>query len=243
MSMNFRGVDFLKVLGIGSHPDDLEILCGGTLAKYASNRHKVIMAIVTDGSAGSSELSIEKLKKTRKQEAENSAKIINADLYWLGEPDELFFENKETRLKLINLIRQTKPDIIITHSPFDYHPDHRIVSNAVLNASFVSSLPNIKTEYDAHELICPIYYMDTLAGVNFQPHEYVDITDFFETKKKMLLCHTSQIKWLKYHDNIDILEFIEVMAKFRGYQTGVKYAEAFQTPQQWLRIKPERLLP
>ena len=59
----------------------------------------------------------------------------------------------------------------------------------------------------------------------------------------MLACHVSQLKWLKDHDKIDILELIETTAKFRGYQCGVKYAEAFQTAPYWLRLKAERLLP
>ena len=57
----------MRILGIGSHPDDLEILCGGTLAKYTTNGHKVIMAIVTDGSAGSTNLSVEELQNTRRK--------------------------------------------------------------------------------------------------------------------------------------------------------------------------------
>lgn len=233
----------MRILAIGAHPDDLEILCGGTLAKYSANGNKIFMAIVTDGAAGSTELAIEELRKKRRQEAESSAKLINADFMWLGEPDELFFETDKTRIKIVDLIRKAKPDVIITHAPADYHPDHQAVSRAVLNASFISSLPNIKSEHKAHELVCPLYYMDTLAGVNFQPGDYVNITEHYEMKRKMLSCHASQIQWLKDHDKIDILEFIETTAKFRGYQAGVKYAEAFQHASYWLRIKPERLLP
>lgn len=233
----------MRILGIGAHPDDLEILCGGTLAKYSANGHKIIMAIATDGAAGSTEISMEELKKVRRQEAEASAKLIDADFIWLGEPDELFFENEKTRMKLVDLIRKAKPDVIITHAPTDYHPDHQAVSHAVLNASFVSSLPNIRSEHKAHELVCPLYYMDTLAGVNFQPADYVNITEHYEMKRRMLACHASQIKWLAAHDKIDILELIEVTAKFRGYQAGVQFAEGFQPAPYWLRIKPARLLP
>lgn len=233
----------MHILGIGSHPDDLEILCGGTLAKYTSLNHKVTMAIVTDGSAGSRDHPVDELRKIRRKEAENSAQIIGAKLIWLGELDELFFEDKETRYKIVDIIRESKPDVIITHSPNDYHPDHQEVSKAVLNASFISSLPNINTQFPNHEVVCPLYYMDTLVGVNFQPQEYVDISDFFENKKKMLACHSSQIKWMKAHDKIDILELIETTARYRGYQCGVKYAESFQTAPYWLRNKPERLLP
>jgi len=233
----------MRILAIGAHPDDLEILCGGTLAKYAENGDEITMAVVTDGAAGSTELAIEELRKLRRQEAEESAKLIGADFIWLGEPDELFFENKESRLKILDLIRKAKPDVIITHAPSDYHPDHQAVSHAILNASFVATLPNIKSAHEAHERVCPIYYMDTLAGVNFQPSDYVDITAHFGMKQQMLACYTSQIRWLQYHDNIDILELIETTAKFRGYQIGVKHAEAFQSAQYWLRLKSERLLP
>ncbi|MHA1132092.1 MAG: PIG-L deacetylase family protein, partial [Candidatus Helarchaeota archaeon] len=135
----------LRVLGIGAHPDDLEILCAGTLAKYAITGHDVIMAVITDGSAGSTDLSVEELRMVRKKEAENSAKVIHAEFYWLGEPDEFFFDNEESRLKLIDLIRVAKPNLIITHAPTDYHPDHRAISRAVLNASFISTLPNIES--------------------------------------------------------------------------------------------------
>ncbi|MHA1264785.1 MAG: PIG-L deacetylase family protein [Candidatus Helarchaeota archaeon] len=233
----------MRILGIGSHPDDLEILCGGTLAKYSATGHEVIMAIITDGSAGSTDLSIEELREIRYKEALQSAKLIKAEFIWLGESDELFFETKETRYKIADLIRQSKPDVIITHSPVDYHPDHQAVSKAVLNASFVSSLPNIKTTHEVHPLVCPLFYMDTLAGLHFQPSHYVDISDFFEIKRKMLACHASQVKWLKNHDNIDIIDLIETVAKFRGYQAGVIYAEGFQNAPYWLRVKPSRLLP
>lgn len=233
----------LRILAIGAHPDDLEILCGGTLAKYAAQGYSITMAIATDGSAGSTDFSSNELKEIRKLEAEESAKIIHARSIWMDEPDEQLFETKETRFKIMDVIRAARPDLIITHSPIDYHPDHQVTSNAVLNASFISSLPNIKGKFEAHSLIPPIYYMDTLAGVNFQPDEYVDISNQFETKKRMLSCHKSQIKWLKDHNDIDVLEFIEIVARFRGYQAGIKYAEGFQRAPYWLRITPTRLLP
>jgi LmbE family N-acetylglucosaminyl deacetylase len=85
--------------------------------------------------------------------------------------------------------------------------------------------------------------MDTLAGIGFEPTDYVDITDFFEIKKKMLLCHESQYKWLSGHHQSDPLNLIETMAKFRGLQCGVLYAEAFRPTNLWGRLRAERLLP
>jgi LmbE family N-acetylglucosaminyl deacetylase len=71
----------------------------------------------------------------------------------------------------------------------------------------------------------------------------VDITDTFDVKRQMLSEHKSQITWLKSHDNVDVLEYIETIAKFRGLQCGVKYAEGFRQVRTWGRIIPNRLLP
>jgi len=85
--------------------------------------------------------------------------------------------------------------------------------------------------------------MDTLAATNFIPELYVDITDTFAKKREALLCHQSQVKWMMDHDNMDVAEFIEVIARTRGHQCGVKYAEGFQVAKLWPRLRTERILP
>ena len=85
--------------------------------------------------------------------------------------------------------------------------------------------------------------MDTLAGVNFLPTEYVDISDTIETKIKAVDCHISQIKWMKEHDHIDFLDFVRTCSKFRGFQCGVPYAEGFRACATWPRVPTKRLLP
>ena len=232
-----------RVLAVGAHPDDLEILCSGTLAKFTEGGNKVVMAIATDGSAGHMKIQPSELAKIRHKEAQNAANIIGAEFHWLGLSDELIFEDLNTRLLFIDLIRIARPDIILTHDPNDYHPDHRIVSQLVFNASFTSGLPNIKTEHPANLGVQPLYYFDTLSGLNFLPSEYVDITDAYQIKCSMIACHKSQVMWLKEHDDIEILDFINVMARSRGLQCGVQYAEGFRSEQVWPRSKSYRILP
>ena len=241
MAINSEGPQ--RILAVGAHPDDLEILCSGTLAKYVGQGAHIIMAIATDGSAGHMLIPPDKLAQIRHKEAQEAASLIGAELHWLGYPDELIFEDMDTRLRFIDLIREAKPDLILTHDPNDYHPDHRVVSRLMFDASFVSGLPNIKTEHPAHPGVCPLYYFDTLTGAGFLPTEYVDITDTFETKKAMLRSHASQLTWLKEHDNIDIVDFITVMARSRGLQCGVQYAEGFRAENAWGRNRINRLLP
>jgi LmbE family N-acetylglucosaminyl deacetylase len=232
-----------RVLAVGAHPDDLEILCAGTLAKYVRQGATVVMAIATDGSAGHMVIPPQELAEIRHTEAQNAAAAIGADLAWLGFSDELIFEDLPTRLHFIDMIRAARPDLILTHDPDDYHPDHRVVSRLVFDASFVSGLPSIKTEHAAHPGVQPLYYFDTLSGARFAPSEFVDISETFETKRKMLECHASQLRWLKDHDNIDIVDFIDVMTRSRGLQCGIHRAEGFRPELAWARARPFRVLP
>ena len=232
-----------SVLAVGAHPDDIEIFCAGTLAKYAQQGVKVSIAIATDGSAGHMIIPPKELAVTRHREAEKAAKIIGADFYWMGFGDEYLFEDIETRLRFVELIRKAKPDVILTHPPEDYHPDHRAVSRLMFDASFESSLKNVTTESPFHPGVQPLYYFDTVSGTNFQPTEYVDITDTFKLKKDMLSCHESQIQWLKDHDNVDLFNQMEILVRGRGYQSGVTFAEAFRQEPVWPRFRTYRILP
>ncbi len=233
----------MRVLAIGAHPDDLEILCAGTLARYAKEGHDVVMCVATDGTAGHRVIKPSELAQIREKEARAAAEVIGAEFSWLGFPDELIFNDRETRLAFVDAIRQARPDVIITHAPNDYHPDHRVVSSLVFDTSFIASLPNIETNHPAHSAVPPLYYMDTLAGKGFHPTEYVDISTTIETKRRMLACHQSQLTWLKDHDDIDVMDFMEVVARTRGFQCNVPYAEGFRQADVWPRTSSKRILP
>lgn len=233
----------MRVLAVGAHPDDVEILCAGTLARYAHAGHEVTICVATDGTAGHKRIPPKELAGIREREARESARIVGAEFIWLGFPDELLFHDRPTRLAFTDAIRQSAPDVIITHAQNDYHPDHRSVSETVLAASFVASLSNVETEHDAHYKVPPIYYMDTLAGRGFHPEEYVDIGETLDVKREMLARHASQLEWLEDHDGIRIVEFMEKMARTRGLQAGVTFAEGFRSEPAWPREVAHRILP
>jgi len=233
----------MRILAIGAHPDDLEVLCAGTLARYTQEGHEVVMCVATDGTAGHMVIKPPELAQIREREARAAAEVIKAEFIWLGFPDELIFNDRETRLAFVDAIRQARPGVIITHAPDDYHPDHRVVSSLVFDTSFIASLPNIETNQPAHPVVPPLYYMDTLAGKGFHPTEYVDISTTIETKRQMLACHESQLKWLKDHDNIDVMEFMEVVARTRGFQCNRPYAEGVRQADVWPRTLSSRILP
>lgn len=232
-----------RVLAVGAHPDDLEILAGGTLAKYGQRGCHVSMAVATDGSAGHMLIHANELAEIRRHEAAQAAALINADFFWLGFSDEHLFEDIPTRMRFIDLIRAVKPDVILTHNPQDYHPDHRAVSRLIFDSSFISGLPNVKTDHPFHPGVVPLLYFDSFGGTSFLPNEYVDISETFGIKCQMLALHQSQVKWLKDHDQIDVLNVIEITSRSRGLQCGVEFAEAFACELSWPRSKPYRMLP
>jgi LmbE family N-acetylglucosaminyl deacetylase len=219
----------MRVLAVGAHPDDLEILCAGTLAKHAERGDRVFMAISTNGEVGSPTLPKEEIARIRKREALASAAVIGAELHWLGYPDEFLYDNEEVRLKYIDLIRETRPDVVITHDPLrDYHPDHLTTGQLLWNIRVMTTVPNIKTEHPPCAKIPALYFMDTIAGINFIPEEYVDITSTIEKKRKMLASHESQAAWLKDQYDMSYIEFMEICSGFRGLQSGFRYAECFR---------------
>lgn len=234
----------MRILAVGAHPDDIEFMCAGTLAKYAKRGDKVIMAIATNGEVGSTTLSKEEISKIRREEARASASVIGAELIWMDFPDEFLFNDKATRIAFIEMARKARPDLVITH-PLDdlYHPDHNTTGKIVNDVALMGTIPNIKTESSPCTCTPYLCYADAQGGVNFLPDEYVDISDVFEIKKRMLSMHKSQESWLRDQYDMTLLEFMEIIARFRGIQAGCKYAEAFRKVNAWPRITSMHFLP
>ncbi len=234
----------MNILGIGCHPDDLEIACGGTLAKYAKQGHKVFMCHVANGNMGHAVIMPDELRKIRDKEAKDAAEVLGAESLTVDVGDVMVESSDKTvRDKVTEIVRYTKADIIITHNPDDYMRDHNETSRLAYDASFCCTLPHLFTETSAFANFPPVYYMDTLAGIGFIPTEYVDISEEMELKLMANACHKSQIDWLLEHDNIDFLDFIKTCNKYRGLQASCAYAEGFKQYAGWPRFRTKRMLP
>ncbi len=233
----------MKVLAIGAHPDDIELICAGTMAKFKQQGAEVFLCHVCDGNKGSKIYKPEELAEIRRNEALESAKLIGATSIWAGLSDGEVVLDLNSRKKVVEVIRQTAPDLIITHSPNDYHSDHINTSRLVFEATYLAGLVLWDSAYPAPEKLPYLYYMDTLAGVNFFPEEYVDISDTIEIKIEMMMKMKSQLGWLKDMHNCDAAEFIRTVARFRGFQAGVEYAEAFVQQKMYPQGLTKRILP
>lgn len=222
----------MKVMAFEAHPDDIEIFCAGTLAKYKAAGHDVAIACVTNGEVGSPTLSKEEIATVREKEAKKSADIIGAEFFWMGYPDEFLFNTEDVRLHVIETIRQFDPDIIIAlDKDNDYHPDHTTAGQLIWDTHVMGVVPNIKTKTGPCSKIPEIYFMDTVAGINFLPDFYVDISENWQVKERMIECHDSQIQWSMRQYGMSLVDDAKLQSRFRGYQSGCKYAEAFRKPK------------
>lgn len=234
----------LRVMGIGAHPDDLELLCGGTLARYVEEGHHVTMCHIARGDRGATTGERAEVAATRRGEGAAAAASIGASYRGLDVPDGEVNASDEAQKALVTeAIRRVRPDVIITHSPGDYMEDHNQASELAFSCSFLATLPLYETESEHLDVVPALLYMDTLAGLGFQPTEFVDITQQLDKKLDMMRLHTSQITWLEHHDDMNVLGQIMTVAAFRGFQSGVRYAEGFTPCTVHLRTRTRRLLP
>jgi N-acetylglucosamine malate deacetylase 1 len=165
----------VHILAIGAHPDDLEISVYGTLAAWSALGASLTLAIATDGARGGA-LPADELRRMRLKETTQA-------LAPLGKPHMMGFADGALRADaaledaLQRLIDVTAPDLILTHPPDDYHPDHRALSATVAQAAGFSA---------------PVLWMDTLNGTGFVPTHWVDVTPYWPAKEIAIRAHKTQ---------------------------------------------------
>ena len=227
-----------NVLAFMAHPDDVEFLCAGTLARLHGLGYRIHLATATAGDGGSVELGPEEITRIRLQEAGDAAALLDASYDCAGQKDFQVCYVPEVIRRFVEIVRRTQPFLVITHSPADYMLDHEVTSQLVRNAAFCASAPNMKT--DALPAAPPtpaipyLYYASPIEGRDafgeiVSPTFRVDVSDTIDTKAQMLACHASQRDWLLQHHGMD--EYLESMRRWsaaEGEAAGVEFAEGFR---------------
>ena len=228
----------LRVLAIHAHPDDVEFQCAGTLVLLREAGHHVTIATMTPGDCGSAEHDAEAIAAIRRDEARASGDLIGADYLCLEFRDLAIFNDDDSRRRVTEVLRRTRPDLILTAPPVDYIADHEMTSLLVRDAGFAASCPNYATRQwePAAPLrrIPHLYFVDPLEGSDREGARvaadfHIDVSRVFATKREMLACHASQRDWLLRQHGID--EYRESQARWgavRGTEIGVAQAEAFR---------------
>ncbi|MFV0222487.1 bacillithiol biosynthesis deacetylase BshB1 [Empedobacter falsenii] len=175
----------LDILAIGAHPDDVELGCGGTLAKEIRNGKTVGILDLTKG-----ELGTRGTDETRRVEANDAKDILGVVVREnLGIADGFFLNDKENQLKIVDVIRKYQPDIILSNAPHDRHPDHGKGSDLVNTAIFLSGLPKIENGLAAWRPKKHFHYIQWLP---LEPHFVVDISGFIDTKVEACMAYKTQ---------------------------------------------------
>lgn len=234
--------DNKTILAIHAHPDDVEILAGGTLAHLSAAGHRVVIISLTPGDCGSRDRPPEEIAAIRRQEAAAAARHIGAAYRCAEFRDLAVFNDDASRRRVTGILRGVRPDVVITASPVDYMCDHEAASALVRDACFGAPAPNYATldtgwaESPAPALaaIPHLYFMDPIGGMDREARPviadfYVDIRSQFETKRAMLAEHASQREWLQAQHGIDdYLLSMERWTREAGRRAGVVFAEGFR---------------
>lgn len=195
-----------RALAIGSHPDDIEIGCGGTIAKWVKeNGVDFYTMTMTMGSAGGN-------SETRIKEQEASCKALGVCKHFWG-------DYEDTKLPLCTdliadiegVINEIQPEVVLVHYHQDTHQDHRTLSTATITASRYTS---------------NLLFYEGPSTYGFTPVTFVDITDFINSKYAALYAHNSQVTKTNVKDLL-INQIAEANGIFRGVECRTKYAEGF----------------
>ena len=220
----------LDLLAIGAHPDDVELCCGGTLARAAKAGYKVGIIDLTEG-----ELGTRGTRAIRAREAREAAKILGCVRENAGLPDGNIEISIPNRLQLIRLYRKYRPKILLIPHFAERHPDHVRAHHLSREAWFYAGLRKIESEENGvkQKPWRPRNYFHFMQWQEFEPSFAVDISDVYELRLKAIKAHKSQL-----HDpgsknpqtilsQKEFLEMLEARARYYGYRIGTRYAEPF----------------
>jgi len=187
-------LDTLNVIAFGAHPDDCEIRAGGVAAMWTAQGHKATFVSTTNGDIGHWKIAGGPLAQRRTAEVKKAAKILGIETQVLDNHDGELMPTLENRKTLVRLIRQAKADIVMTHRPNDYHPDHRYTGILVQDAAFMVICPFFCPDVP-HLTNNPVflYFWDRFEKPNpFEPDIVVAIDSVIDQKLEALVALESQ---------------------------------------------------
>lgn len=222
------------VLAIGAHADDIDFSASGSLAKWAKAGAEIYYLVITDGSKGSSDPSIttSELVAMRQQEQREAAQLLGAtDVHFFGYEDGQLEVTVDLKKRLVQLIREVRPDTVIAMDPtvlyvsdlgMINHSDHRAGGLAVIDAVYPLARDHLSFP-DLYAAGLEPHKVSHLLLTNFETHNYCeDISETFELKRQVLAMHASQ-----FSPESAIWQHVTKDAEDTGKEFGCTYGEAF----------------
>lgn len=176
----------VDVLAIGAHPDDVEMICGGTVAKMVDRGYSVAVIDMTRGEMGT-----RGTPETREHEAQEAARVLGvSERVNLEQPDGRMENTLEARVAVVEQIRRLRPKLVLTHYWDDLHPDHSATGKIVRDTMYPSGFANYPAKGTPYR---PNEYLYFMAHTPFEPSFIVDVTDYWERKIESVKCYMSQL--------------------------------------------------
>lgn len=223
----------VDILAIGAHPDDVELGCGGTLAKLISEGKKAAIVDLTQG-----ELGTRGTAETRKEEADAASKILGiSERVNLKMKDGFLLNSEEYQMHIVKMIRKYQPEIVFANAIDDRHPDHAKAAKLVFDACFLSGLRKIETvlEGENQPEWRPKHIFHYIQWKEIEPDFVVDISDFMDKKIESCMAYQTQFYNPDSKEPVtpiatkDFLESLTYRAQNLGRLSGCDYAEGFTT--------------
>ena len=217
----------VDLLAIAAHRDDVELTCGGTLAKAVRAGHRVGILDLTQGETGTRGDAA-----TRAAEAERAARALGVPVRLnAGLPDAHLQNDEPSRAKVIELIRATRPRVVILPFPVGRHPDHRIASELGRDACYLAGLAKYDAAGEPHRPF-KILYALAYREDPVKPSFVVDISDSFDIKMAAIRCYASQFDGAKaageiHPTGLDLYELIRIQSAHYGSLIRTAYGEPF----------------
>ncbi|MFL6447560.1 MAG: PIG-L deacetylase family protein [Bryobacteraceae bacterium] len=226
----------MRIASIHAHPDDAEILAGGTLALLSHREHEIVIVSLSAGDCGSAAHGSDETASIRRTEATQAAAVIGATYRWGGFRDLAIFNDDPSRRMVTGLIRELRPDIVLAAAPSDYLCDHEATSQLVRDACFAAPIPNydVGTHHLPLAAIPHLYFMDPIeqrdrSGLPIFADFTVNVESSFATKRAMLAKHQSQSLWLeRQHGIADYIQQMEDWTRLCGEKAGIAWGEGFR---------------
>lgn len=183
------------ILAIGAHPDDIEFGCGGILAKMSAQKKSIVMVDMTGGEKGT-----HGTPELRREEGLEAARLINAERIVLDFPDCGVYDTYEGRLKLVKLIRQYKPKLVLAPvwKGEQTHPDHLACGQMMRFACRYARFSKILPEIPVHSVGGILHYIH--PGYDQDIDFIIDVSEYFSIWKQMMACHKSQMNTFPYDE-------------------------------------------
>lgn len=229
----------ITILAIGGHVGDMELTAGGVLASHSLKGDRIVTLALTAGERGvPAGWDMGEYRKQKVREAEAFAEMLGGEAIVFDIPDGELQDDMEMRLRVCDVIRKVKPNVLITHFKNSMHKDHMTTHRIVNDARFFAALPSFERELPAH-FAAKLYYAENWEdAVDYKPYVYVD---FSQEAYDLWVKAVSRHWFVTGSKSFPYLEYYKHLARVRGIEARKQYAETFMIPEETMRLRQSEL--